>query len=395
MGLATPVMAIFFAATFLFIWKYGGLGQHVLGFAASYYFFGLGLLIAVTLSPDSRIGFMTSHLAYSLASAALVWSLCARVGQRAYLVLLAAIYLVAASGLAVIVNVAQDFGPSLVFSNTGYGLMLLVGLVGLLSSPRRKIFDQLIIAVLAINVADFLVRPTLTLVVGGGIDIVDYHESFYFSLINLVLNVKAVMTAAVLFGACAADYVAKMRASSSMDHLTGLKSRRAFETDARAMMKRGEDEGRSVAMIMADIDHFKQVNDLWGHQAGDKAIASFGRLIEGTVRGCDISARIGGEEFCIIAWNCDEAVATNLAERIRSAFAQASHEGISPEIRLTASFGVAQARAGERYEELFARVDESLYHAKEGGRDQVVSDRRSTPRRSGRVHDTAVDMRAA
>jgi len=89
------------------------------------------------------------------------------------------------------------------------------------------------------------------------------------------------------------------------------------------------------------------------------------------VRNCDITGRIGGEEFCIIVWNCDETEATRLADRIRVAFAQTKHESISSNIHLTASFGVTQWTGKESYRRLFARADALLYRAKDGGRNRV------------------------
>lgn len=135
-------------------------------------------------------------------------------------------------------------------------------------------------------------------------------------------------------------------------------------------------------MVIADIDHFKQVNDIWGHQAGDTAIINFGDLLEGTIRGCDVAARIGVEEFCLLVWNCGLDDAAGLAERIRLAFAQMEHRGVGPDIRLTASFGVAEMHKGESYESLFARADAALYQAKEEGRNQVISDLRGERERS-------------
>ncbi|HCO47614.1 MAG TPA: GGDEF domain-containing protein, partial [Erythrobacter sp.] len=82
-------------------------------------------------------------------------------------------------------------------------------------------------------------------------------------------------------------------------------------------------------------------------QAGDKAIAQFGEIVRGTIRETDIAGRIGGEEFCILAWNCDEQAAVSLAERIRRKFAQAQIEGLPGDQRLTASFGVAGRGEGE------------------------------------------------
>ncbi len=394
--LITPSVALFFSACFLLLWLKSGLGRHVLAFAAAYLLSAIGFLIAISLPSDSSVTFQASQLAYSLAAACMVWGACQRVNQPPFLKVMVTIYVVAAAMLIAEVALTHNAGPRLTISNTGYGLMLLVGVITLLFAPRRELADNLVIAILALNAADFFVRPTLTILIEGQIDVAAYHESIYFSLINLVLSVKAVATATVLFGACIADYLARMKESALHDDLTGLKSRAAFEDEARIMMKRGQDDARPVAMVVADIDHFKQVNDIWGHQAGDNAIINFGDLLESTIRGCDVSARIGGEEFCLVVWNCSLDDAARLAERIRFAFAQMEHRGIGADIRLTASFGVAQMQNGERYESLFSRADAALYQAKEGGRNQVVTDGRSSgDRRHSAKHDAMAEHRAA
>lgn len=380
--LITPSMALFFSACFFLLWWKSGLGRYVLAFAGAYLFSAIGFLIAISLAPDSSITFQASQIAYSIAAVCMIWGACDRVKQPPFLKVLAIIYLIAAAMLIAEVLLTRDAGPRLIISNTGYGIMLLVGVISLLSSPRRNLADNLVIAILAINAADFLVRPTVTILIEGQIDVAAYHDSVYFSLINLVLSIKAVATATVLFGACLSDYLTRLKESALHDDLTGLKSRAAFEDEARAMMKRGQDGARSVAMVIADIDHFKQVNDIWGHQAGDTAIINFGDLLEGTIRGCDVSARIGGEEFCLVVWNCGLDDAAGLAERIRLAFAQMEHRGVGPDIRLTASFGVAEMHKGESYESLFARADAALYQAKEEGRNQVISDLRGERERS-------------
>ena len=376
--LITPSVALFISACFFALWRFSGLGRHVLAFAAAYTLSACGFLVAILLPPESTITFQISQFFYSVSAACIVWGACERVGQKAFLGVQTAVYLVAASMLILAVFLSQDAGPRLVISNTGYGIMLLVGVVSLLAAPRRRLSDNLVIGVLAINALDFLVRPSLTLLVEGQINVAAYHESIYFSLINLVLSVKAVVTATVLVAACVADYLAQLKESALHDDLTGLKSRAAFETDARDMMERGFDENRPVTLLIADIDHFKRVNDIWGHQAGDTAIMNFGSLFEDTVRGCDVSARVGGEEFCVVVWNCSLADGARLAERIRIAFAQMQHHGIGPGIHLTASFGVAQMRNGERYETLFARADAALYQAKENGRNVVFKDDESS-----------------
>mgnify|MGYP001800939237 CR=1 FL=1 len=199
-----------------------------------------------------------------------------------------------------------------------------------------------------------------------------YKESVYYSLIGLVLGVKSIMGAMILIGATTVEWAISLRESSGKDPLTGLHNRAAFEDVMRVIIPRAHTENRPFSLVVADIDHFKQVNDIWGHQAGDKAISGFGELIGDMIRGCDTAGRIGGEEFCIAVWNCENGPAGRLAERIRKAFAGLKHSDLNADIRLTASFGVATAREGESYEQVFERADAALYRAKAAGRDRVM-----------------------
>lgn len=372
-GLTTPIMALIFAATFFAIWRWAGLGTHVLGFAMSYVFFAVGFTVTHILPTDAAYLFHTSQVFYSLGAASIIWGACARVGQRTNVKTLTATYVISALTLLVAVNASGDAAPRLLIANTGYGIMFLIGMMALVWAPRSTTIDKWVIAIIALNGIDFLVRPTLTLLVEQSIPAAAYRESLYYSIINLVLAIKAVSTAIALIGATIADALVAIRQRSDEDSLTGLKNRRAFEAEASEMLERAKQSQVPVSLVVADIDHFKQVNDLWGHQAGDKAIASFSELIEREVRKYDLTARIGGEEFCILVWDCDEAKSHRLAERLRLAFAHLRHDGLNSDVRLTASFGVAEWSEGEAYRKFFARCDERLYDAKRSGRNLVVS----------------------
>lgn len=100
-------------------------------------------------------------------------------------------------------------------------------------------------------------------------------------------------------------------------------------------------------------------------------VLGFGKLIGTMVRGSGKAGRIGGEQFCIAVWDCDNDLAQRMAERLSRVFAGLQHSDLNDRIRLTASFGVATAREGETYMRLFARADEALYQAKSAGRDRV------------------------
>ncbi len=123
--------------------------------------------------------------------------------------------------------------------------------------------------------------------------------------------------------------------------------------------------------MIADLDRFKALNDRHGHAAGDRVIAEFAarlRIAAGT-RG--VAGRLGGEEFAVLLPLADPAAARLLAEAVRAVFSAEAIDGLPPEVRVTASFGVAARSGDESLADLMRRADEALYHAKKGGRDSV------------------------
>ncbi|MEO1731087.1 MAG: GGDEF domain-containing protein [Pseudomonadota bacterium] len=370
-------MALGFAATFAMLWRVGRLQRHVLGFAISYVLFAIGFLATHLLPSDAFYTFHTTQALYGAGMTLFIASLCDRVGQRLHLVSFAVIYVISALVLALAISLTADVGPRLIIVNNGYGAMSTIGVATLLLARRRNLLDVAIMSVLAFQAVDFFVRPNLTLLFERTIPADVYRESIYYSLIGLVLGVKSVATAMLLIGASIVEWTTNVRESGERDALTGLRNRGAFEDSMEDMIQSAQKEGSPLCLVVADIDHFKQVNDIWGHQAGDVAITNFGRLISDMIRNCDIPGRIGGEEFCIAVWNCPHEPAERLADRIRQSFARLQHDGVSEDVRLTASFGVAMVRSGETYESAFERADAALYRAKASGRNRVVNAERS------------------
>lgn len=371
LGLLTPLMALLFAVTFAVFWRAGRLQRHVLGFAIAYVLFAAGFLATHFLPAEAIYLFHTTQAFYSLGMIVYLMSLCERTGQRIHLASHVGVYAISAVALALAVGLTEDVGPRLIIVNIGYGVMCAMGLTTLLGSRRRDAIDIAIMLVVAIQAMDFLIRPNLTLMFEQTIPAVAYRESIYYSLIGLVLGVKSVGSAMVLIGATIIEWTTALRESSERDAVTGLHNRGSFERSMRNLLLRAQAEGRPLSLVVVDIDHFKQVNDIWGHQAGDQVISGLGELIRKNVRRCDIAGRIGGEEFCIAVWDCGDKSAAQLGERIRQSFACLKHSSLNDDIRLTASFGVAEARDGETYEALFSRADKALYQAKSLGRNRV------------------------
>lgn len=374
MGLITPAMAIVFIAVFLVMWWRGKMDSYVLGFVACYFFFALGFGVTHIFDTGSPYVFHVTQFFYSISTAAAIWGVTRRAGQPPYLGVLLVIYGLAATTLTAAVMVTPDIAPRLIIINVGYGSMFLVCIMSLLGAQRREAIDRLIIATQALVAAQFMIRPVLTLLIEHAIPAAIYRDSVYYSVLNLSLALISLMSAMVLVGACVYDQIKTVREQAEVDGLTKLRTRRAFEQDVVELLEKAKQEYLPISLVVADIDHFKAVNDVWGHQVGDHAIARFGDVIRGTIRDTDIAGRIGGEEFCILAWNCAEEAAVTMAERIRRKFAEAQIDGMPDDHRLTASFGVAGRDEGEGYGKLFARTDAALYRAKETGRNRTARD---------------------
>jgi diguanylate cyclase (GGDEF)-like protein len=157
-----------------------------------------------------------------------------------------------------------------------------------------------------------------------------------------------------------------------VDGLTGLANRRHAEDRLESELARAERFGGPLAIVIADLDDFKAVNDVHGHPVGDTVLRAFARTVLASMRDADVAGRWGGEEFLLVLSGTDGAGAAQLAERIRAQVAEGSlltPEGVP--VRVTASFGVAHYEEGQNLETLVAMADAALYEAKRGGKNRV------------------------
>lgn len=161
------------------------------------------------------------------------------------------------------------------------------------------------------------------------------------------------------------------------DHLTGLANRRRFERQLEREVARTLRYDRPFCLLLLDIDRFKNVNDTYGHEAGDEAIRRLANVLQAGTRGIDTAARIGGEEFAVILTETDFDGGLEVAERLRLAIKAAEIRGVG---HLTASFGVAEfPLSAQTGRELFIVADAALYEAKRHGRDRVERAAESAP----------------
>ena len=164
----------------------------------------------------------------------------------------------------------------------------------------------------------------------------------------------------------------ELRRLALTDAMTGLANRPAIAAQGQSLAVSAQRRGVPLCVVVLDVDHFKRVNDTYGHAAGDKVLAGLAQMMQEACRPDDMPGRLGGEEFVVILPRTAVEDAVAFAERLRQAVARHAVDIGPTSVLVTASLGVAQVRAGEEFEDLLARADEALYRAKREGRDRVV-----------------------
>lgn len=153
------------------------------------------------------------------------------------------------------------------------------------------------------------------------------------------------------------------------DQLTKIYNRVKFKEELEKEIKRVKRYGNDLALIMIDIDHFKNVNDIFGHNFGDKVLIEMTNIVSNSIRETDIFARWGGEEFMVLTPNTSLSFAKKLAERVRKNIEKNKIKKIG---QITCSFGVTKFIEKDDFDSFTKRVDDALYQAKEDGRNRVV-----------------------
>ena len=161
-----------------------------------------------------------------------------------------------------------------------------------------------------------------------------------------------------------------------LDTLTGLHNRRYFNTNFAALMDQAARRGRALSLMIVDIDHFKQVNDTHGHDAGDQILQTFAARMRRVIRSSDLICRLGGEEFAVLMPDTPLEIARRVAERVRDAI-DSNFFTLSPgrpPIPVTVSIGLAERGGDLDPERLMRRADSALYRSKGDGRNRVTAD---------------------
>jgi diguanylate cyclase (GGDEF)-like protein len=198
----------------------------------------------------------------------------------------------------------------------------------------------------------------------------NFSSSVWVTAFSVELVLYAICTVFVIFMLVSDRAVAAHKNAASTDPLTGLFNRRGFAEACSRVIEREAIAGRPVTVMIFDIDHFKSINDRFGHPAGDEILKLFAVVIASNLRLSDLSGRIGGEEFAALL-PCALEEGVIVADRMRQVFENSNIVCDEGPVETTVSIGVAGGPAGTELEVLLAAADTALYQAKRGGRNRV------------------------
>jgi diguanylate cyclase (GGDEF)-like protein len=199
-----------------------------------------------------------------------------------------------------------------------------------------------------------------------------FSSSIWVTIFSIELVLYAVGTVFVIFVLVSERSVSAHKTAAAMDPLTGMFNRRGFAEACARVIEREAKAGRPVTVLMFDLDHFKGINDRFGHPAGDEVLKLFAAVAVANLRISDLSGRIGGEEFAALL-PCPLEEGVVVAERVREVFAASGVVCEEGPIDTTVSIGVAGGPPGTELEVLLAAADTALYQAKRSGRNRVAT----------------------
>ena len=314
-----------------------------------------------------------SNLGFLLSGCLLAMAVIGRFGRRPPYRALAVLTVGAMAGLCWFLLIAPNVAGRVLIVSTALGLIALMIALQIREVPRVHLIDKFLFWISAFSAANYLLRPLFITFIAGGFGAPDtFQQSLYWTTVQFTQPLISIAFALNLMVAIAIDLIDELKREASTDKLSGLLNRRGFEDAADAFLKqRGHSASPPVSFIICDLDHFKQINDTFGHSVGDAVIGLFGRHIAAMTSDDMIAGRIGGEEFAIMLPGHEINAARLFAESLR-ACPWDYWSGMLPDnLAASVSIGVSAAWPGADLYGLMNHADEALYDAKKAGRDRV------------------------
>jgi diguanylate cyclase (GGDEF)-like protein len=372
-SLLNPAIALVLASAFFVLWFYQRQRPYLVVLALAYAVSAIGFLLQhFTLPVGLPLSRLVSGVSFMIAALCLASAIVARHGRKVPYVALGALSGGGLMAFCWFMFVEPDLTWRIYVMNFAFGGISLV-VAAELRPVRNKGPTEGILFVLALlSGLNFFVRTLVAVKVHGPYETYEgFYSSLYWTTALLSHAILSLLIAFSLLAAAALDVLNALRSETQTDPLSGLLNRRGFEAKASALLDLCAPSRLPVALVVADLDRFKALNDRHGHAAGDRVIIEFSAQLRTAAGTRGVAGRLGGEEFTVLLPLTDLASARLLAEALRAVFSAQTIDGLPRDVRVTASFGVAVRDGDESLADLMRRADDALYSAKKGGRDSV------------------------
>ncbi|SMQ86122.1 diguanylate cyclase (GGDEF) domain-containing protein [Devosia lucknowensis] len=252
-----------------------------------------------------------------------------------------------------------------------YALVQTVGIFVVIAHRQKRALDYALLALFVASGLQFLIKPFMAIGIGSGTLPQAYLASNYAAYSQTLGALLLITNGLLLLLIIVRDVMAEITTQSETDTLSGLLNRRGFEEQGDRALSVATRSGIPTVMVVADLDHFKSINDSFGHAAGDQVIAAFAAVLRNCAAPHSVIARLGGEEFAALLPGANLSTGKLFAETVRNAFRTMPASATGLDQAVTASFGVAQLMPTDHLADLMRRADTALYEAKSDGRDCV------------------------
>lgn len=372
-ALLNPTIAIALGAAFLVLWSYQRHRPYLAVLGASYSVSAGGFLFQYfTLPFGMALTKLVSNLCFTFAGACLVGAIIARYGRKVPYAAIGTLMIGGLIAFSWFMFVQPDLTWRIYAMNFAFGGLGLLAAAELRPVRNNGPTEMILFVLSLMSAFNFFVRTIVIVAIHGPFTTYDgFYASSYWTTALLAHALLSLLIALCLFTAAALDVMKALKTETYTDPLSGLLNRRGFEERATFLLQRCAAAKFPVALVLADLDHFKLLNDVHGHAAGDRVIADFAAKLRTAAGARGVAGRIGGEEFAVLLPLTDLGAARLFAEAIRVLYSAGGVDGLPPGTKVTASFGVAARTGEEGLEPLMRRADEALYKAKRNGRDSV------------------------
>ncbi|MEW6631936.1 MAG: GGDEF domain-containing protein [Pseudomonadota bacterium] len=372
-ALLNPTIALALGAAFFVLWFHQRHRPYLAALAASYCLSAPGFLLQYFVLPIGlELTKLTSNICFAIAAFCLASAIVARYGRSVPYVGIGTMIGGALAAFIWFMFVQPDLTWRILSVNFGFGGLSLLIAAELRPVRNNGPTEKILFVLALLSGLNFIVRTLVVVVAHGPFPSYDgLYGSSYWTTALLSHALMSLLIALCLFTATALDVMKALKAETHTDPLSGLLNRRGFEERAALLLDQCGKAGFPIALVLADLDHFKALNDQHGHEAGDRVIADFAAKLRFATGTRGAAGRIGGEEFAVLLPLSDLAAARLFAEAIRTFYSAGTVDGLPPGTRVTASFGVAARTGNEGLVPLMRRADEALYKAKKNGRDSV------------------------